>query len=255
MIRLDKYLCDMGCGSRSELKKVAKEGRISVDGRIIRDSSFKLDPGTAGVELDGRAIIYEKYVYFMLNKPAGVISASSGSATVMDLIHEPFRDLFPCGRLDRDTEGLLLITNDGPLAHQLLSPAHHVDKEYECILRDPVSGADIRRLAEGMIIDGGEQCLPAFCTPAGDHACRIILQEGKFHEVKRLFLALGNEVTFLRRIRMKNLVLDESLAPGCYRRLSEAELQDLRSLDQKSQQESATDCRQRTDSEPQSPAR
>lgn len=249
MIRLDKYLSDMGCGTRSELKKAARDGRIAVDGSIIRDPAFKLDPDLSTASLDGRAVAYEQYVYFMLNKPVGVISASSGTGTVMELIREPYKDMFPCGRLDRDTEGLLLITNDGPLAHRLLSPSHHVDKEYECILRDPLQEEDIGKLAAGMIIDGGEQCLPAVCTPAGDHACRIVLHEGKFHEVKRLFLALGNEVVHLKRIRMKNLVLDETLAPGCYRRLLPEEIADLRSQDAPAEPASASVRQKRTDSE------
>jgi 16S rRNA pseudouridine516 synthase len=228
-MRLDKALADMGVATRSELKKLARNRRIKVNGEVVRDPAMQVNPETDELSLDDEVIVYQKYVYFLLNKPAGLISASTGAGTVMELFDEPYKGLFPCGRLDRDTTGLLLVTNDGQLAHELLSPKKHVDKEYEVTLRDPISEDDITAFKEGIMIDGDEQCLPSECTITTQNTCHMILHEGKYHQVKRMFLARGNEVTALKRIRMKNLMLDESLAPGKYRELSEAELDDLRS--------------------------
>jgi 16S rRNA pseudouridine516 synthase len=180
------------------------------------------------VTVDGNEVHYQKFVYYMLNKPQGYISATEGQdPVVLDLIDEPYKDLFPCGRLDKDTTGLLLITNDGPLAHRLLSPKHHVEKEYIVTHESPLSEADIRKMAEGITWQS-ETYRPAVCRTIDDHTCSLIISEGKFHEIKKIFEALGNKVTALARIRMKNLVLDGSLAPGEYRPLSEEELKDLR---------------------------
>lgn len=228
-MRLDKLLSDMGIATRSQIKRACRSGAVTVNGMKVRDSSIQVNPEHDLVCWDDEVIAYQRYAYFMLNKPAGLISASKGNNTVMNLFDEPFRDLFPCGRLDKDTTGLLLVTNDGMLAHELLSPRKHVEKEYAVQLKMPVTINDVKAFEEGIVIDGDEQCLSAQCTIINEFSCHLILHEGKFHEVKRMFLARGNEVTALKRIRMKNLVLDESLAPGEYRALTELELQDLRS--------------------------
>ena len=230
-MRLDRLLAASGYGSRNDVKKLIRNGLVSVDGITVRNADLKVRPDTQEIRVDDQPVVYEKYHYFMLNKPAGCISATSGNGpTVLDLIDEPYRNLFPCGRLDKDTEGLLLITDDGPLAHELLSPRHHVEKEYEVRLRDPFEPGYTAVFAAGMTMADGTVFQPARLIQTGEKACRIILQEGKFHEIKRMFLAAGNEVVSLRRIRMKNLELDESLAPGEYRKLTEEETAGLRAL-------------------------
>lgn len=227
-MRLDKMLANMGYGTRNEIKKAARAGRIQVNGVVVKKTDTSIEEGVDIVTLDGEEVFYEKYTYFMLNKPAGVISATEGNQeTVLDLIYEPIKGLFPVGRLDKDTEGLLLITNNGPLAHDLLSPKKHVEKEYEVHLKNKIQENYAQKLAEGIVIDGGERCKPAIFIPTGDTICHLIITEGKFHEVKRMFEALGNEVIYLKRLRMKNLVLDENLKPGEYRYLSEEEIADL----------------------------
>lgn len=230
-MRLDKLLAASGYGSRNDVKKLIRNGLVRVDGTTVRSADLKVRPDIQEIRVDDQPVIYEKYHYFMLNKPAGYISATSGGGpTVLDLIDEPYRDLFPCGRLDKDTEGLLLITDDGPLAHELLSPRHHVEKEYEVRLRNPFDQAYAEMFAAGMTLPDGTVFQPARLIQTGENTCRIILHEGKYHEIKRMFLAAGNEVVYLRRIRMKNLELDESLAPGEYRKLSEEETAGLRAL-------------------------
>ncbi len=227
MIRLDKALVAIGIGSRNDIKKMVKARRIEVNGELATKSDLKIEEDSE-ILIDGEPFYYEKYVYLMMNKPKGVISATEGlDPTVIDLIDMPAKGLFPCGRLDKDTTGLLLITNDGPLAHQLLSPKHHVEKEYEVTLLNPVSEQDILRISKG-IQDGEDTFMPATYIPLGEKKGRIILHEGKFHEIKRIFSVLDNEVTDLKRVRMKNLVLDESLEPGEYRILTDEELTELR---------------------------
>ena len=229
MMRLDKMLADMGLGTRNEIRKACRDCRIAVNGEIIKNPAVHVDPEQDEVTVDEEPVAYTKYVYFMLNKPQGVISAASDDRmTVIDLIDCTVRGLYPVGRLDRDTEGLLLITNDGQLGHQLLSPKHHVEKEYLVTVKNPLKSSDIQRMENGLVIDGGEVCRPAKMEIIDETHCRVTLTEGKYHQVKRMLAALDNEVTGLKRIRMKNLILDESLAPGEYRELSEEELQDLR---------------------------
>ena len=231
-MRLDKMLADMGVGTRNEIRKACRANRIAVNDVIIRDPGVHIDPETDVITLDDEVIGYARYVYFMLNKPKGFVSATrDASRTVLDLIDCTVKGLFPAGRLDRDTEGLLLITNDGALSHELLSPRHHVEKEYIVTLRDPLEEVKLDRIRSGITIDGNETCLPAEVTVTSERECRIILKEGKYHEIKRMFQAIGNEVTELKRIRMKHLWLDEALAPGEYRELTEDELRDLRAPD------------------------
>ena len=203
-MRLDKYLADMGLGTRSEIKKAVRSGRVSVDGRTVTDPGTKVGPEDA-VLFDGTAVTYEPYVYYMLHKPAGVISASEDrrERTCVDLIDETRRrDLFPVGRLDRDTEGLLLITNDGDLCHRLLTPSRHVDK---------VMPAQLRILRSDSVSE-----------------VEIVIREGKFHQIKRMFRAVGKEVLYLKRLSMGSLTLDPALEAGAWRRLTADELAELR---------------------------
>ena len=243
IMRLDKYLSDMGTGTRSELKKEIKAGHVTVDGAVVKDPGFKVSADSA-VTLRGVSISYDEYAYFMMNKPAGVISASEDphEPTVVDLITETRRkDLFPAGRLDRDTEGLLLITNDGELAHRLLSPKHHVDKVYYAKVLGEVTQKDKAAFAEGLILADGLECLPAdlevlsvseYTDPEADcvSEVRITIREGKFHQIKRMFSSVGKEVIYLKRLSMGPFILDGSLAPGRYRRLTDEEIRTLKDL-------------------------
>ncbi len=226
-MRLDRYLAEMGAGTRSELKKAVRAGRVTVNGEKVKDSAAQVAEGDE-VCLDGRRIVYEQYVYYMLNKPAGVISATSDprEKTVLDLIDEGGRkDLFPVGRLDRDTEGLLLITNNGELAHRLLSPRRHVDKVYFARLDGPVTEEEKRRFARGLVIDETFTALPAdleILEPANE--VKITIREGKYHQVKRMFETVGRKVLYLKRLSMGPLCLDGELPAGKYRRLTQGEV-------------------------------
>ncbi|MCI9452234.1 MAG: rRNA pseudouridine synthase [Dorea sp.] len=232
MIRLDKYLADMGAGTRQEVKRKIRKGLVSVNHKTAGAPDLKIREGEDVVSVEGREIGYAAYEYYMLNKPAGVVSATTDSRdlTVVDLIQEKRRkDLFPLGRLDKDTEGLLLITNDGLLAHRLLSPRCHVDKTYYARIRGAVTQEDVLAFAEGVDIgeDGQvERTMPGILevlTSNAESEIRLTIQEGKYHQVKRMFLAVGKEVTYLRRERMGTLVLDMDLKPGEYRLLTDEE--------------------------------
>lgn len=248
MIRLDKYLSDMGAGTRQEVKKYIRQGRVCVDQEVVKKPEYKIytdqdkDKNPQKVTFDGETVGYRKYEYYMLHKPAGVVSATEDSRdqTVIDLITDRKRkDLFPVGRLDKDTEGLLLITNDGGLAHRLLSPKRHVDKCYFAKIRGIVTKEDQVRFAEGVNIgteDTKEWTRPArleIVSTDEDHAVseiRLTIHEGKFHQVKRMFEAVGKEVTYLKRESMGSLVLDGRLGPGEYRKLTDTELEELENL-------------------------
>lgn len=236
MIRLDKYLADMGCGTRQEVKKLIRSGQVSVNGAVVKKPETKVEQTVQEVCLNGEKVGYESFEYYMLNKPAGVISATEDRScqTVVDLIQEKKRkDLFPVGRLDKDTEGLLLITNDGELAHHLLSPKKHVDKCYFARVSGKVTEDDVRSFENGVNIGSLEQ--PEITMPGkleiitSDEISQIHLtiQEGKFHQVKRMFRAVGKEVIYLKRLRMGTLVLDENLSIGEYRPLTKEELEKL----------------------------
>ena len=229
MIRLDKYLADMGAGTRQEVKRKIRKGLVSVNHKTAGAPDLKIREGEDVVSVEGREIGYAAYEYYMLNKPAGVVSATTDSRdlTVVDLIQEKRRkDLFPVGRLDKDTEGL---TNDGLLAHRLLSPRCHVDKTYYARIRGAVTQEDVLAFAEGVDIgeDGQvERTMPGILevlTSNAESEIRLTIQEGKYHQVKRMFLAVGKEVTYLRRERMGTLVLDMDLKPGEYRLLTDEE--------------------------------
>lgn len=232
-IRLDKYLADMGLGTRTEVKKKIRKGQISVNGMVIKEPEYKTDTETDVVLADNQPLSYETMEYYMLNKPQGVVSATEDrkEKTVLDLILSKKRkDLFPVGRLDKDTEGLLLITNDGALAHQLLSPKKHVDKQYFVRLSKPLEKEDAKKLETG--VDIGEETLtmPAKIVYTGqsEEEVLITIQEGKYHQVKRMFQAVGNQVVFLKRLSMGSLKLDETLKPGAYRLLTQEEIARLR---------------------------
>lgn len=234
LVRLDKYLADMGIGTRSEVKAYIRKGRVQVDGQIVKESDHKLNSTISEVLFDNMKVLYEKYEYYMLNKPAGAISATSDnfSKTVIDLITEAKnKDLFPVGRLDKDTEGLLLITNDGDLAHNLLSPKKHVGKTYYARINGVVTDEDIKVFSEGIKLDEEFTTLPAqlVIIETGEiSAIEITIFEGKFHQIKRMFESVDKEVIYLRRLSMGKLKLDETLEPGEYRRLTEEELALLR---------------------------
>lgn len=233
-LRLDKYLADMGIGTRSEIKTWIRKGRVKLNGEICTKPESKVTTSSDEVLFDETKVGYVDYCYIMLHKPVGVVSATQDnvSETVLDLITDKQRkDLFPVGRLDKDTEGLLLITNDGELAHRLLSPKKHVDKVYYAKVNGKVTQEDVRSFEEG--VDIGEECLtlPAkLKIIASDDISEIELtiQEGKFHQVKRMFEAVGKEVIYLKRLSMGSLVLDPGLKPGDYRDLTAEELKLLK---------------------------
>lgn len=233
MIRLDKYLADMGAGTRQEVKKYIRQGRVTVNGLPVKKPEMKVDELCQKVALDETQISYKAYEYYMMNKPKGVVCATCDKRykTVLDLMGDQKRkDLFPAGRLDKDTEGLLLITNDGALAHRLLSPKKHVDKCYYVTVSGIVTEKDAARFKEGIDIGTSKEreiTLPAvleILESAEMSKVRLTIQEGKFHQVKRMFQALGKEVVYLKRERMGSLFLDPLLNPGEYRSLTEEEI-------------------------------
>lgn len=225
-MRLDRYLCELNIGSRSQVKEMIKKGLVSVNGQVIRSSDQKIEEQKDQVAFQGKILTFQKYVYFMLNKPRGVVSATrdNTAGTVVELLAaEGRKDLFPVGRLDKDTEGLLLLTNDGELTHRLLSPKKHVDKTYQVTMAHELSPEDIRQLEQGVDIGEDRLTLPARVQVMGENVIHLTIQEGKYHQVKRMLLAVGNEVTALKRIRFGNIDLDEGLAPGEYRALTPKE--------------------------------
>ncbi|MDO4938687.1 MAG: pseudouridine synthase [Lachnospiraceae bacterium] len=230
-MRLDHYLSAAGLGSRSDVKKLISKGLISVDGTTVKDSGYKVDELLSRITYNGATVSYAKNVYFMLNKPKGVISASRADlrnqdeTCVVDLIsEEKHRGMFPIGRLDKDTEGLLIISDDGILAHNLLSPKKHVDKTYYAELKSELSLSDKEHIESGIDIGDDTPTLPAKIETINKTSVYITIHEGRYHEIKRMFEAVGNEVTFLKRISMGPLKLDPTLNPGEYRRLTDEEL-------------------------------
>ena len=239
MIRLDKYLADMGIGTRSRIKKEIRSGQVIVNGKPICRPELKINTDQDEVLFQGEPVTYEEYEYYMLNKPAGVISVASDrqETTVVDLIKDRKRDdLFPVGRLDKDTEGLLIITNNGELAHRLLSPKKHVDKVYFAKVKGIVTEDDIECFAQGLDIGDEKPTLPAelvICSSDEISGILLTIREGRFHQVKRMFQAVGKEVVYLKRLRMGPVTLDDSLKPGEYRRLTEEEVDRLCSQERK----------------------
>ncbi len=227
LVRLDKFLADRGLGTRSEVREILKKSRVRINETVCRDGAVKIDPLQDRILLDDCQITYEAFRYYMLNKPAGVITATTDPhcQTVMDLIREPRSNtLSPVGRLDKDTVGLLLITDDGSLNHYLLSPRKHVDKTYEVTCAKPFDDTMKQALEQGVCLGGGEHAAPASVTLLSENRIHLTIQEGKFHQVKRMLHAVNNEVIHLKRIRMGSLVLDDTLAEGEYRKLTAAEI-------------------------------
>lgn len=227
-MRLDKFLCELQTGTRSQVKTYVRQGLVTVNGSVAKSSDIKIDENADCVCFRGQILQYRRFVYYMLNKPAGVVSATEDnvSKTVLELLRpEDRRDgLFPAGRLDKDTEGFLLLTNDGELAHRLLSPKKHVDKTYRVSLEKPLSPEDIDILEKGVNIGKERLTLPAKVSVEDTLTILLTIHEGKFHQVKRMLQAVGNQVTALKRISFGGLLLDKSLRSGEYRELTEQEV-------------------------------
>ena len=232
-MRLDKFLSDCGVGTRSQVKKDIREGRVCVNGEICRSPETKISPDSDAVSLQGRLLGYSRFEYYMLNKPAGCVCAARDNLhpTIFDWIPmNPRKDLAAVGRLDLDTEGLLLVTNDGALSHRLLSPRHHVNKLYEARVSGWLTEEDTASFAKGIDIGDEKQTLPAelMIVESGEESfCRVTIHEGRYHQIKRMFHSLGKEVLWLKRLQIGTFVLDEKLAPGEWRRLNERELEDV----------------------------
>ncbi|WP_411349623.1 pseudouridine synthase [Paenibacillus sp. WLX2291] len=234
--RLDKILGNLGYGTRSELKRAAKQGRISVNDKMIKDSGLQVNPYDDQIQFDGEIVHYREYIYVMMNKPQGVISATEDrrDRTVVDLLDDQYRvfEPFPVGRLDKDTEGLLLLTNDGQLAHELLSPRKHVPKTYIADVLGEVDEQDIVKFKQGVTLDDGYVTMPAELNISGQTTSAegivsqiaLTIAEGKFHQVKRMFESVGKQVIYLKRVSMGLLELDPALSLGQYRELTAEEL-------------------------------
>ena len=231
-MRIDKYLGLNGCCTRTEAKKIIRKGGVLVNGVAITSPDDKIDPDSDEVIFCGRPVEYRRYTYILMNKPDGVVSATEDGRdkTVIDLLPSTMRkvDLFPCGRLDKNTLGLILITDDGELGHRLLSPKHHVEKKYRFRSKFPISEEDAKRFENGLVLEDGYETKPARIALDGDKNEGVItLTEGKYHQIKRMLDALGNKITYLERISFGPLVLDETLARGEWRYLKKEEIDAL----------------------------
>lgn len=227
MLRLDKFLCEMNIGSRSQVKTYLKQRLVTVNGGIVLKPETKIDEEKDTVAFKGEALCYKKYVYYMLNKPQGVVSATEDKQcrTVTELLKDTGNhDLFPVGRLDKDTEGLLILTNDGVLAHNLLSPKKHASKVYYVMLEKELGREAAERLEKGVDIGERRLTLPAKVEQLDGKSIYLTITEGKFHQVKRMLQAVDNRVIFLKRVAMNGLWLPDSLPAGHYRELTEDEL-------------------------------
>ena len=236
MERLDKVLSNLGYGSRKEIKQAVKKGLIEVNGELVKDNGMQVDPETDKIIVNGEEIFYRKYIYLMMNKPEGVVSATfdNRDETVVDLLeieHQVFNP-FPVGRLDKDTVGLLLLTNDGELNHRLISPKWKVDKIYYAKIDKKVTEDDVKKFKKGITLDDGYLCKEAkleilSATEEGSEVM-VTIQEGKFHQVKRMFEAVNKSVVYLKRVEFGTLKLDEELEEGEYRELTEEEVSILK---------------------------
>lgn len=244
-MRIDKLLCELNLGTRSQIKEQIRKGQVSVNGKIQKDPGTKVDEKNDVILLNGKRILYKPYVYYLLHKPKGCITATRDpkEQTVMDVFCNsirskqegelsgiPIRDLFPVGRLDKDTTGLLLITNDGELAHKLLSPAHHVEKTYFVCVDKELTAEAVKKLTEGVDIGEKKRTRPARIEVQNGKNCLITITEGKYHQVKRMFQAVGYQVVSLHRLSMGGLSLPEDLREGQARELDDAALQSLLDL-------------------------
>ena len=237
MERLDKIISNLGYGSRKEIKALVKKGLVKVDGEIVKDNGLLIDPEKSVININGEDLFYREYIYLMMNKPDGVISATydNREETVIDLLeveHQVF-DPFPVGRLDKDTVGLLLLTNDGELNHRLISPKWHVDKVYYAKIDKAVDEKDVEAFKNGITLDDGYKCkegkLEIINSSNEGAEVMVTIQEGKYHQVKRMFEALGKTVVYLKRTEFGGLPLDQDLEEGEYRELTEDELALLKS--------------------------
>lgn len=232
MERLDKIIANSGTLSRKEVHRLIKSGAVSVNGITTKDRGFCIDPETAEIKINGQAVSLEKYVYIMLNKPEGVVSATKDPTekTVVDLVPAELKkkNLFPAGRLDRNTTGFVLITDNGDFAHKILSPKNHIEKTYEARLAERIDEESLKKVAEGITLGDGTECLPAKVKVLEDGENPLIeikICEGKYHQIKRMFAAVGNAVIELKRVKMGQLPLDENLAPGECKILSKEEVE------------------------------
>ena len=237
MERLDKVLSNLGYGTRKEIKQVVKKGFVTVNDEKVKDSGLQIDPEKDTIVINGEKVEYKKYIYLMMNKPAGVISATydKRDETVIDLLYmeDQVFEPFPVGRLDKDTVGLLLLTNDGDLNHKLISPKYHVDKVYYAKIDKAVDEKDIEAFKNGITLDDGYKCkegkLEIISSSNEGSEVMVTIQEGKYHQVKRMFEALGKTVVYLKRTEFGGLSLDQELEEGEYRELTEDELALLKS--------------------------
>ena len=231
-MRLDKLLGHTGWGTRRELKELCKGGHVTMNGTVCLDSSQKVDPAADVIAVDGQIVGYEEHIYLMLYKPAGVVSATEDnvSPTVIGLLPRQYQGagLFPVGRLDKDTTGLLLITNDGTWAHGITSPKKHMDKIYDAVVEGDIPPDMGQRFADGIVLDDGLHCLPAKAVQTGPQSLTVVVQEGKFHQVKRMCAAVGLKVVQLHRRSVGRVVLDEGLEPGQFRPLTDEEREALK---------------------------
>ena len=235
-------LANIGYGSRKDVKKLLKSGAVKVDGVIIKDAKQHVDPENQLVTVYGEEVEYREFIYLMMNKPPGILSATEDDRleTVVDILQEEDQifDPFPVGRLDKDTEGLLLLTNDGQLAHRLLSPKKHVPKTYFARISGVVTTKDIEAFSKGVTLEDGYHTKPGhleILSSGPISEIELTITEGKFHQVKRMFEAVGKKVIYLKRLTMANLVLDETLELGEYRELTEEELEALMQYEKKSE--------------------
>ena len=237
MERLDKVLANLGEGSRRDVRLMIKKGQVSVDGTVARDPEMKIDPETSSVCLNGRMLTYRKYIYIMMHKPAGLLSATRdpSTPTVLSLLPEKLQKqgLFPAGRLDKDSEGLLLLTNDGDTAHRLISPNFHVEKRYFVRFEGTLDKDADERIERGITIDGGEVCRPGRLVVLGENEAEVFVTEGKYHQVKRMIAACGGTVTYLRRLSFGPLELDNGLQPGDFRFLTDTEEKEILKIHEK----------------------
>ena len=228
-MRLDKYLADLGIASRSELKSIIKAGRVSVDGAIIREPEFRLADESASVSLDGKLLSYSRFRYFMIDKPTGVLTACEDrkQPTVIDLLPDELKrlGLFPVGRLDKDTSGLLLLTNDGDFAHRVISPKYEVEKLYRALTETCVGAGAAESFAAGIVLADGLQCLPAKLEAGEGRECFVTVKEGKYHQVRRMLAAVGCPVLELRRLSIGALRLDDDTFPGKISELSQTKIE------------------------------
>lgn len=239
-MRIDKMLANLGFGSRKDVKQLLKSGVVQINNTVIKDSKMHVDPENDVVSLNGEVVEYRQFIYLMMNKPSGVISATEDSKdeTVIDLLEmsDVVFEPFPVGRLDKDTEGLLLLTNDGQLAHRLLSPKKHVPKMYYAVIDGVVTEADVEAFKQGVTLDDGYVTKPGELNilKSGIRSeIELTITEGKFHQVKRMFQAVDKRVVYLKRMTMGPLKLDEDLELGEYRELTEEEIEQLLNYQQK----------------------